>query len=83
MRKTTIATELFSRDLITGFDWPADKCFARRVPDGMSIADITGLLSSGRLQLAAELASTVWRTVERRAVPIDSRSPWPSLLILL
>ena len=44
--KTTIATELFSRDLITGFDWPADKCLLDGFPDGMSIKDITGLLSS-------------------------------------
>jgi hypothetical protein len=44
--KTTVARELFSPFLVSGFDWPEDRSLVDGFPEGMSIKDITALLSS-------------------------------------
>jgi hypothetical protein len=44
--KTTVARELFPRALAQQFDWPGDRSIVDAFPQGMSIRDITGLLSS-------------------------------------
>lgn len=44
--KSTIAKELFSRELIQGFDWPSDKSIVDSFPTEMGIKEITLLLSS-------------------------------------
>jgi ABC-type ATPase involved in cell division/GNAT superfamily N-acetyltransferase len=44
--KTTVARELFGEQLVTGWDWPADKSILDGFPAGMSMKDITALLSS-------------------------------------
>lgn len=44
--KTTIARELFGDAVVDGFDWLAENSIVDSFPAGMSIRDITGLLSS-------------------------------------
>jgi ABC-type glutathione transport system ATPase component len=44
--KTTVTTELFGKELVAGWPWPVDKSILDGFPVGMSIKDITGLLSS-------------------------------------
>ena len=44
--KTTVAREVFGQDLVAGWEWPADRSILDGFPAGMSIKDITGLLSS-------------------------------------
>lgn len=44
--KTTLASELFPEALAKQFDWPRDRSIVDAFPKGMSIRDITGLLSS-------------------------------------
>lgn len=44
--KTTVARELFGKQLVERWDWPKDKSILDGFPAGMSIKDITGLLSS-------------------------------------
>jgi len=44
--KTTIARELFESEMVDGFDWPADQSIMDAFPAGMSLKDITALLSS-------------------------------------
>lgn len=44
--KSTIARELFGPQLISGFNWRPDACVVDDFPEGMSIKEITGLLSS-------------------------------------
>lgn len=44
--KTTLAHELFDKQLVTGWPWPEDGAIVDGFPEGMSIHDITGLLSS-------------------------------------
>jgi GNAT superfamily N-acetyltransferase len=44
--KTTIARELWPADYVTGFDWPPERSVLDGFPEGMSIKDITLLLSS-------------------------------------
>lgn len=44
--KSTIARALFGSALVTGYDWPADRSVVDGFPSGMSIKDITSLLSS-------------------------------------
>jgi ABC-type lipoprotein export system ATPase subunit len=44
--KSTIARELFGDQLVSGHDWPTDKSVVDGFPAGMSIKDITALLSS-------------------------------------
>ncbi len=44
--KSTIARELFPEELVHGFDWPADRSLVDAFPKGLSIKDITLLLSS-------------------------------------
>lgn len=44
--KTTFASEAFGRQLVAGWQWPAEKSVLDGFPAGMGIADITGLLSS-------------------------------------
>lgn len=43
--KTTLAKQLFGKDLITGFDWSHDKSILDDFPSNMGIKDVTGLLS--------------------------------------
>lgn len=44
--KTTIARSLFGESLVSGFDWPENKSVLDAFPAGMSIVEITMLLSS-------------------------------------
>ena len=44
--KTTLAREAFGQQLVNGWPWPEDKSILDGFPAGMSIKDITGLLSS-------------------------------------
>ena len=44
--KSTLAQELFGLALVARFDWPADRSIVDGFPAGMSIKEITGLLSS-------------------------------------
>jgi ABC-type thiamine transport system ATPase subunit len=44
--KTTLAKEAFGSQLISGWDWPADKCILDGFPAAMGAREITGLLSS-------------------------------------
>lgn len=44
--KTTLARELFGDFLVSDWDWPGDKSLLDGFPAGMSIKEITGLLSS-------------------------------------
>lgn len=44
--KSTVAREMFSQALVTGYDWPSEKSVVDGFPAGMSIKDITALLSS-------------------------------------
>src|SRR4051812_7025424 len=44
--KTTVARELFGADLVSGWEWPADKSILDGFPAGLGIKDVTGLLSS-------------------------------------
>lgn len=44
--KSTIARELFGKQLIDGWPWPADKAVLDGFPEGLTITEITGLLSS-------------------------------------
>lgn len=44
--KSTIARELFGDRIVNGWPWPADASIIDGFPAGMSIHDITGLLSS-------------------------------------
>lgn len=44
--KTTLAREAFGKELVSGWDWPADKSILDGFPTAMGIKDITGLLSS-------------------------------------
>ena len=43
--KTTVARELFADHIIEGFEWPHDKSIVDAFPKGMSIKEITSLLS--------------------------------------
>lgn len=44
--KSTVARELFGPHVCAGFDWPTDRSVVEGFPAGMSIKDITLLLSS-------------------------------------
>jgi ABC-type dipeptide/oligopeptide/nickel transport system ATPase subunit len=44
--KTTIATELFGKHLITGYEWDNQSTILDGFPKGQSISEITGLLCS-------------------------------------
>ncbi len=44
--KSTVARELFAEHLVTGYPWPGDKALIDGFPAGMSIKEITALLSS-------------------------------------
>jgi ABC-type lipoprotein export system ATPase subunit len=44
--KSTLARELFGEHLVDGFDWPADRSLIDAFPAGMSVKEITLLLSS-------------------------------------
>lgn len=44
--KSTIATELFGDKLIDGWPWPKDKAVLDGFPPGLTVPEITGLLSS-------------------------------------
>ena len=44
--KTTLARELFGDRIVSGWPWPQDQSIVDGFPAGMSIHDITGLLSS-------------------------------------
>jgi len=44
--KSTVARELFGEHLCHGFDWPSDQSVVDAFPTGMSIKDITTVLSS-------------------------------------
>jgi len=44
--KTTIARELFGDRVVTGFDWPADKCIVDAFPDDMATDTASGFLSA-------------------------------------
>jgi ATPase subunit of ABC transporter with duplicated ATPase domains len=44
--KSTLARELFGQAVVEGHDWPSDKSVVDGFPAGMSIKDITALLSS-------------------------------------
>lgn len=44
--KTTVARELFSAQLVQGWDWPTDKSILDGFPKEMGIKDIVSLLSS-------------------------------------
>ena len=44
--KTTVSREAFGGQLVTGYQWPADKSIVDGFPASMGIKDITGLLSS-------------------------------------
>ena len=44
--KTTIARELFGPRVVTGFDWPADRCIVDAFPDEMATDAAAGFLSS-------------------------------------
>jgi hypothetical protein len=44
--KTTVAREFFGEHFAPQWDWPADRAIVDGFPEGMPIAEITGLLSS-------------------------------------
>lgn len=44
--KSTMARELFGDNIVNGYDWPHDRSLVDAFPEGMSIKDITMLLSS-------------------------------------
>lgn len=44
--KSTLAREMFGPQLVSGWSWPEGKAIVDGFPDGMSIAEVTGLLSS-------------------------------------
>ncbi len=44
--KSTIAREIFGDRLVSGWDWPANKCILDGFPASMGIKEIAGLLSS-------------------------------------
>lgn len=44
--KSTIIRELFGEHISSGWEWPVDKAVVDGFPEGMSIIEITGLLSS-------------------------------------
>lgn len=44
--KTTVARELFGADIVSGYDWSADKSVVDGFPAELSIKEITALLSS-------------------------------------
>lgn len=44
--KTTLAREVFKKELVNGFKWPADKSILDGFPESMGIKDIVQLLSS-------------------------------------
>lgn len=44
--KSTLAREAFGDNLVGGYDWPPDRSVVDAFPEGLSIKDITGLLSS-------------------------------------
>jgi len=44
--KTSVARHVFGDNLIQGFDWPSDRSILDAFPEGMSIKEITGYLSS-------------------------------------
>lgn len=44
--KTTIINKIFQKTIIKGYVWPKDKSIVDGFPDGVSIRDITGCLSS-------------------------------------
>lgn len=44
--KSTLAKEWFGAALVTGYDWPAEAAIVDAFPEGMSIAEVTALLSS-------------------------------------
>ena len=44
--KSSVARQFFGEHVVQGFDWPADKSLVDGFPDGLKIAEITGLLSS-------------------------------------
>lgn len=44
--KSTVAKELFGDHLVSGYDWPSDAAIVDAFPKGMSIREITELLSS-------------------------------------
>lgn len=44
--KTTLAKEAFGKELVSGWDWPAERSILDGFPKSMGIRDISGLLSS-------------------------------------
>lgn len=44
--KSTVARHLFREAMVDGFEWPADKSIVDAFPQGLSIKELTGLLSS-------------------------------------
>ena len=44
--KSTLAREMFGDNLVSGYEWPDDRSLVDAFPAGMSIKDITMLLSS-------------------------------------
>jgi len=44
--KSTVASELFGAKLVAGWDWPDNGAIVDGFPAGMSIVEVTGLLSS-------------------------------------
>jgi len=44
--KTVVAEELFADSIVDGYDWPKDQSIVDAFPNGMSIKDVTKLLSS-------------------------------------
>lgn len=44
--KTTIARELFGQNIVAGYEWPQDRSIVDAFPAGMSVKDITHVLSS-------------------------------------
>ena len=47
--KTTVARELFGDRLVTGHDWPADRCILDAFPPHMGVKEITTLLGAAGL----------------------------------
>lgn len=43
--KTTVAREIFGQELVTGYDWEPDRAIVDCFPDGMSVKQITKLLT--------------------------------------
>jgi ABC-type lipoprotein export system ATPase subunit/GNAT superfamily N-acetyltransferase len=44
--KSTVARAIFGQDLVTGYDWPADRSILDAFPRSLSVRDVVGALTS-------------------------------------